>query len=210
MEFIYINKNSLSKELCEDIIEYFNIDYLKGYKGSTRDGIKIDVKDTWDLNIGTLAKNDKKWTKIFELLSKELDINVRSYIEKINNENLNIEKINNENLNNEKIQYQMLNGSILKPECFQVQKYNKNVGKYSYHIDEAFDNIQNRYRVVTYIWYLNDLVEGGETEFLSKIKIIPETGKLVLFPSGWTYPHCAKVPKSDDKYIITGWIYLYQ
>jgi hypothetical protein len=57
------------------------------------------------------------------------------------------------------------------------------------------------------MWYLNDVEEGGETEFFGNYKIKPETGKFVLFPATWTYPHAALVPRSGDKYIITGWFY---
>ena len=61
---------------------------------------------------------------------------------------------------------------------------------------------------LTYIWYLNDVIEGGETEFFGNYKIKPEVGKLVLFPACWSFPHCGLMPISSNKYIITGWLYL--
>ena len=54
--------------------------------------------------------------------------------------------------------------------------------------------------------YLNDVDEGGETEFWGTLKVKPEAGKLILFPATWTYPHCANIPISNAKYIITGWL----
>jgi hypothetical protein len=60
---------------------------------------------------------------------------------------------------------------------------------------------------LTYIWYLNDVNEGGETIIWDNHKIKPTTGKLLLFPATWTYPHSGLMPISNDKYIITGWIY---
>ena len=77
-----------------------------------------------------------------------------------------------------------------------------------YHIDFQIETLKKRYRVITYLWYLNDVHEGGETEVLGTIKIKPEAGKLLLFPSTWTYPHCALIPKSGPKYIVTGWVYV--
>jgi hypothetical protein len=49
---------------------------------------------------------------------------------------------------------------------------------------------------------------GGETEIWDDFKIKPETGKLLLFPSSWTFPHRGVMPISDNKYIITGWLYV--
>ena len=54
--------------------------------------------------------------------------------------------------------------------------------------------------------YLNDIDKGGETDFHYK-KRIPRTGKLLLFPATWTFPHRGIMPESSDKYIITGWIH---
>ena len=62
-------------------------------------------------------------------------------------------------------------------------------------------------RKLTFLWYINDVEEGGETEFFGNHKIKPEAGKLILFPASWTFPHCGKMPISDDKYIITGWLW---
>ena len=89
-----------------------------------------------------------------------------------------------------------------------MQKYKKNSGRYIYHDDQHIDWKKNRYRILTFIWYLNDVITGGETEFFGTREIIPEAGKLVLFPSSWSYPHRGKMPISHDKYIITGWIYI--
>jgi hypothetical protein len=68
---------------------------------------------------------------------------------------------------------------------------------------------QKKNRIITYLWYLNDVEEGGETDFPDiNIKVKPETGKLVLFPATWDFPHCGKMPISSNKYIVTGWLYV--
>ena len=201
MDFVYINKTSLSREICEDIIHYYNKDYTKGYKGSTFSGINDNIKDTWDLNIGAI--NTEYWKKIHKLLSDELELNLLKYINDLNIENV---KNHNPSISD----FKLLTNVKLKQECFQIQKYDKNKGKYIYHIDDSVDYEKKRYRVITYLWYLNDVPEGGETEFFSKVKIKPECGKLILFPATWSYPHCSKIPISNDKYIITGWMYLYE
>lgn len=78
--------------------------------------------------------------------------------------------------------------------------------KYEYHVDIGpVPGIINR--MLALIWYLNDVEEGGETEFLhQRIKVRPEVGKLVVFPPQWTHPHRGVTPVSGTKYICTTWL----
>lgn len=93
---------------------------------------------------------------------------------------------------------------------YQIQKYKKNEGRYIFHSDDEirYDEENDRigYRTVTFIFYLNDVEEGGETTF-PEFQVKPKKGSLLLFPATWNYIHSANIPKSSDKYIITGWIY---
>lgn len=62
-------------------------------------------------------------------------------------------------------------------------------------------------RMLTYILYLNDVDEGGETELLYYHKRIkPKKGTLVIFPAHFTHAHRGNPPLSNEKYIATGWI----
>ena len=55
--------------------------------------------------------------------------------------------------------------------------------------------------------YLNDIEDGGETEFLYQSRRIkPVTGRAVLWPAGYTHTHRGNPPLKDAKYIITGWV----
>ena len=103
--------------------------------------------------------------------------------------------------------FKIFESDHLKYYEFMVQKYQCNEGRYINHNDFSVEWSKNEYRVITYIFYLNDVNDGGETQFWNNEKVIPEKGKLVLFPASWVYPHRGLMPKSSDKYIITGWIY---
>jgi hypothetical protein len=206
MEYIYINDTSLSKEICEDIIFLFEKNKEYGYEGITGLGINKNIKDTWDITIGTLIEKypDKpEWKYIHSLLSRELYNNLKIYLDKFNN-NTEYNKYRDVNFT----KFKIIENTPLKLETFQIQKYEPNIGKYIYHNDSRCELDKKMYRVITYLWYLNDVNEGGETEFFGSYKIKPKTGKLVLFPATWTYPHCAMIPISEAKYIITGWIYI--
>jgi len=54
---------------------------------------------------------------------------------------------------------------------------------------------------------LNDVEEGGETEFLYlKKRFKPIRDRLLIFPAGFTHTHRGNPPLSGDKYILTGWV----
>ena len=215
--YCFINKNSISKEICNEIIQLFENSKHK-HDGATAGGVNKNVKDTTDL---VIDKNDSEWKEIYTLLENELQRNTRRYVEKANNNNKDLKE------------FKRFQGS-LSFETIQVQKYVKNTGKYIYHedgrvfpTDHAFEQFrikkynpggEDRFdthvdvidhstarRYLAFLWYLNDITDGGETEF-QDFKVRPEAGKLILFPALWTYPHRGNVPISDDKYIMTGWL----
>ena len=201
--YFYINNNSLSKEICNDMINFFESDELGKYEGITQGGVRKDVKDTIDFQILPKNKNkDPKWSKVRELLEKELTNNIKKYIKNINDA-ITIDEENSQN------KYKVFD-DFVSFETIQLQRYTKLKGRYIYHQDFTTDWVNKKYRVITFLWYLNDVFEGGETEFWAKYKIKPETGKLLFFPATWTYPHRGMMPISNDKYIITGWIYLHE
>lgn len=193
-KYLYTNAHSLSHNICSDLIVMFE-NSTKKYKGITMDGTNNNVKDTMDLMIEPDNPEHKKY---HDLLTKELKYNLQKYAN-----NLQHKDFNNEGQNTNETFTILPNG--MRVLSFQIQKYNQNVGKYIYHNDFAHNG--KLVRVITFLWYLNTVVEGGETAF-GDYTIKPEAGKLVLFPATWTYPHCGKIPLSSDKYIITGWVYI--
>jgi Rps23 Pro-64 3,4-dihydroxylase Tpa1-like proline 4-hydroxylase len=182
--YIYSTKNSLSKSLCEEIIDRFEKEDKKR-AGITFAGENKDIKDTLDFH---LSHNPDVWKDVDKVLTNELNKALNLYFETINKD------------------IKILVCDNLTDLGFQIQKYNKGVGKYIFHNDHQIYLKDGMDRALTYIWYLNDVEEGGETSFFNKGKIRPEQGKLVLFPSCWTYPHAGIMPISSDKYIITGWV----
>ena len=68
-----------------------------------------------------------------------------------------------------------------------------------------FDSIgekANRYLV--FLWYLNDVAEGGGTAFSELgICVQAKAGRLVIFPPYWMFQHIGQQPVSNDKYILS-------
>lgn len=93
---------------------------------------------------------------------------------------------------------------------FQFQKNKKGQGFFKWHSDFNFLNL-DELRILAPIFYLNDVEEGGHTEFMhQKFSIKPKAGKLVIFPATWNYYHRGVTPKSNNKYIVTTFINLFK
>lgn len=90
-------------------------------------------------------------------------------------------------------------------EQFRIKRYNPEEDQaFDTHVDVVDHDTSRRY--ISFMWYLNDVDEGGETVFLD-LKIKPETGKLVVFPPLWMFPHMGKDPISNPKYILTTYLH---
>jgi hypothetical protein len=69
------------------------------------------------------------------------------------------------------------------------------------HFD-SIGNVSNRYLV--FLWYLNDVAEGGETAFVDLgLEVKPAAGRLLMFPPYWMFQHAGRAPISNDKYILS-------
>jgi len=87
----------------------------------------------------------------------------------------------------------------------KIQMTKPSEGYHVWHCENS--SLINRSRFLTWILYLNDIDEGGETEMIHlSERISPKTGRLVIFPAGWTHAHRGNPPLSNTKYIATGWM----
>jgi hypothetical protein len=89
--------------------------------------------------------------------------------------------------------------------AFKIQKTKIGEGYHIWHYESVDRNCCHR--LLTWMLYLNDVQEGGETEFLYQHKRVkPEAGTLVIWPAAFTHTHRGNPPLSNDKYVITGWV----
>lgn len=90
-------------------------------------------------------------------------------------------------------------------EEINVQRYNPGGGFYKYHFER--DTPLSSYRHLVFMTYLNDVNDGGETEFYHQnLKIKPEKGLTVIWPSDWTHVHKGIPSMTETKTIVTGWL----
>ena len=97
------------------------------------------------------------------------------------------------------------------PFHFTSLKIQKTLPTEGYHIwpIEHGKGFDNEARAFVFSIYLNDVEDGGETEFLHFSKRVkPKTGRIVIWPAGFPYVHRGNPPLSGKKYILTSWMML--
>jgi hypothetical protein len=86
----------------------------------------------------------------------------------------------------------------------KIQKTEPGEGYHHWHTEASA--IKNMVRLFVIQVYLNDVEEGGETEFLVQSKrVAPKKGRVVIFPTTYTHYHRGNPPLSGDKYILNMW-----
>jgi hypothetical protein len=87
---------------------------------------------------------------------------------------------------------------------YKIQRTDPSGGYHIWHCEDG--ELEFSRRVGAYILYLNDVPDGGETEFLYLSKRIkPQKGRLIVFPPNYPWAHRGNPPLSGTKYILTGW-----
>ena len=173
----YIDKN-----ICKDLIKFFELNKDKAGKGKITNGLNKNIKKSTDL--GVLFN-----TQVLEIqnYNKELLKCTQEYIK--------IYPALKDNLNK---------WGII--ESYNIQKYKKNEAYFGWHTERITGEGIFGKRLLVFMTYLNDVKEGGQTEwFHQKLKIKPETGLTVIWPADWMFLHRGTVAKKEEKFIITGW-----
>ena len=94
-------------------------------------------------------------------------------------------------------------------EAIRIKRYLDNdYDRFDPHVDVL--NYETSRRFLTFFIYLNDVEEGGETQFMNINKpgtyipytIQPKRGRLLMFPPTWQYYHAGLKPISGKKYLL--------
>lgn len=183
-------ENSLSPEVCEDIIRRFNADSRKFDGGLSYGDGHLAVDHTQKKCTELYLTDHAEWKDIDELLFAEIKNKILILREKYPG----LKRVHK-----------------VLDEGYRVKHY-KNDGSefFDWHIDANGRSQGHRYYI--FMWYLNTVREGGETEFRlldengDNIKIKPVQGNMAAFPPFWTHEHRGCAPVSEDKYCIASWI----
>jgi hypothetical protein len=76
--------------------------------------------------------------------------------------------------------------------------------RFQTHFD-SINEVCDRYLV--FLWYLNDVAEGGQTWFPGLgCGVAPRAGRLLMFPPYWLYAHQGQPSPHEDKYILSTYL----
>ena len=199
---VQIYKNFIPKEYCDKIIDAFEKDpnTQAGISGS---GINHNIKKSTDLMIASRL-NSPEWKEIYDYLNEALLHTCVDYVGKFPMMSRTAKHETEMSLIRT-VNAKLASISNGRPHM-QMQRYIDDQGYYAWH-HENEGGITSK-RELFFIYYLNDVDNGGETEFkFNSQKVKPEAGKLVIAPALWTHKHRGNPPQNGQyKYIITGWI----
>ncbi len=87
-----------------------------------------------------------------------------------------------------------------------IQHYAPGEGFYAWHTERTNEQEPMVSRHMVFMTYLNDVHDGGETEFFhQKLAVKPEKGLTIIWPVDWTFTHRGVPSTTQDKFITTGW-----
>ncbi|HFB66759.1 MAG TPA: 2OG-Fe(II) oxygenase [Aeromonadales bacterium] len=220
--FIGIYPDALPGDLCDEIIHKFNHSPHKN-PGLTGNGIDRQKKLSEDITISSLPEWQTIQQKILNhTFDKLLDYFHRHHFLIIGSLSPNVihpktkkpVTLNHKNYAEFGEQYlKELIPYMYRTGTINVQKYQQSKGGYPHWHSEIYpqnESCETLHRVLLFMFYLNDVEEGGETEFYyQKEKVAPKKGTMVIAPADFTHTHRGNKPLSGDKYILTSWI-MYQ
>ena len=177
---IQIYDNTLNKEECESIIEYFDRSPYKSKgltsMGNNQYGVNESFKRSTDITLQ--LSNEELPDKIIRVaLTKGVDKYVKKFpfLTKIDYWNLSTD--------------------------YNIQKYIEDEGYYEMHCEH---NIPHTNRILAWMIYLNDAKCGTRFYYPTR-DIRAKRGRLVIWPAFWTHPHSGITPNRGVKYISSGW-----
>jgi hypothetical protein len=163
--------------ICDKLIQYHKFSENK-FEGICRTGVDKSVKESTDVYFH--ANDELIWDGYFSQLEKVI--------------------------NEYKTKYPMCEQGAFWgiSENINIQHYKPSQGFHAYHTER---NSPNNNRHLAFMTYLNDVTDGGETEFFHQgIKVRPEKGLTLIWGCDWTFTHRGIPSHTQEKYITTGWL----
>lgn len=190
-DFLEAYPNAFSKEWCDDVIRHF--DFCESQNNLTVYRSDSAVSDT-QLFFADASAFENEKSDEFELRGLH-----RRFADEFFDTTAKVTQKYAE-------KYNILRG--MGPHTIfdvKIQKVRPGEGFTQWHFEHG--DVSTCRRFLTFMVYLNDIEEGGETDFLyQKKRFRPKAGTMLVWPAGFTHTHRGNKPNNETKYIITTWM----
>lgn len=218
MDFIEEYPSALPDDLCDRLVKIIN-EHQGAYPGRIGGGVDLAKKNSVDLMLDEHTEFNAIKAEILQhTISKACDYFEKYALALVGSVSVTLADesgspvtITPENFAEVgKPQIANIVAYLYRSGSINIQKYLRGEGGYPHWHSEQYPQLGGHeplHRVVLYMFYLNDVEKGGETEFYYQHrKIKPQKGTMVIAPASFTHSHRGNMPISGDKYIATSWI----
>lgn len=166
-----------NNELCDSLIDYFDHNQ-DTFEGHSSNGIDKLIKDSTDCYLEDPVLTNRYFQQL-SLVAQQY-IELYPYVDHYSKWGIS--------------------------ESINIQKYEPQQGYFGWHTERGSASYPQSSRHMVFMTYLNNVTEGGETEFYHQnLKVKAEKGLTIIWPADWTHTHRGITSSTQPKYIITGW-----
>lgn len=181
-DLIRVYDDVIPESMCQEIIDIYerNVDYHQRFENN---GLPTFTQ----LNITAVHETSEELSDLNEALVATSVKYLRRYIKDLN------------------ITFEFPEQYAF--EQVRLKKYSADLqDEFKEHVDVGDHASAKRFLV--FFLYLNEVKQGGETEFpYLNYRVKPKAGRMLVFPPLWLFPHCGRIPVSNDKYIVGSYLH---
>ena len=177
--------NIEQNSLCDELVSFFAAHEEKQEPGQSAGGVNLEAKNSIDISVNPRDLDLPGYKSVKEYINC-LYACYEDYLK----------------------EFPFLASTMPQTDIgsFNIQKYLPGGHFKLPHTERT--SIQNSFRVLAFMTYLNDVEDGGSTTFVHQnMEVQPERGKTLIWPAEWTHAHLGNIVNSGEKYIITGWMH---
>ncbi|MEM7250142.1 MAG: 2OG-Fe(II) oxygenase [Pseudomonadota bacterium] len=182
--FIRVYDDVLEPSFCNDVIQRFEASDGK-FRGQVHGERGRELNEKKKRTLELVISDQPEWSDVEHTLKQK-------YVECVNQYAQEFPHVGG------------LPGQLIS-EAFRIKKYA--VGDFfDWHMDCVGNGF---FRILAIQFYFNDVASGGATEFqFQQAKVASAQGRVVLFPTLWTYLHRGASVQSNPKYVCTNYVRL--
>jgi|TARA_B100000902_G_scaffold370633_1_gene395907 hypothetical protein len=186
-DFIGVYDNYITEEECNKAIKIYEDENRFNHTLNRLRGENISILKKQDQQFFASPNNIDVWWEAVKPMMVNFDIAWNHYLKHTGGDDA-------------------YDGGPFHFTTLKIQKTLPTEGYHVWHIEHG-KGLDYGSRAFVFSIYLNDVEEGGETEFLHFSKRVkPKKGRIVIWPSAFPYLHRGNSPLSGEKYILTSWM----